>query len=124
MKTVFVWLAALMLAPGLAHADAPLPEAAPPKPLKAEYVIYSGDLGDTRAPTKTERKMYVTVTGQPAKDIFDSMYPDAKSTCSSEPGERMRVKGNVWCMYAPSSGFQCFFGFDLRTGASIAGGIC
>jgi hypothetical protein len=33
-------------------------------------------------------------------------------------------KGPVRCMFAPSSGYQCFFGRELRTGKSIAGGIC
>lgn len=124
MKAVSRWLASLALGISQAHAGEPIPEAALPKPLKADYLIYSGDLGDARAPTKTERKMYVVVAGQPAKEIFDSMYPDSKQTCSSEKGERMRIKQNVWCMFAPSSGYQCFFGFDLRTGKSIAGGIC
>ena len=124
MKPACFALACLMLVLGGVHAQETLPEAAPPKSLKADYVIYSGELGDARMPTKTERKMYVAVSGQPAKEIFESLYPDAKQTCSSEKGERMRSKGTVWCMYAPSSGYQCFFGLNLRTGESIAGGIC
>jgi hypothetical protein len=123
MKAAPAVLATLLILSGT-QAHEMLPEAARPKPLKAEYGIYSGELGDARVPTKTERKMYVAVSGQPAKEIFDSLYPDAKQTCSSEPGERLRSKGPVWCMFAPSSGYQCFFGLNLRTGASIAGGIC
>lgn len=124
MKAASFVIATTLLLPSVAHAHDTLPEAAPPKPLKADYVIYSGELGDARVPTKIERKMYVAVSGQPAKEIFESLYPDAKKTCSTEQGERMRSKGNVWCMYAPSSGYQCFFGLNLRTGESIAGGIC
>lgn len=98
---------------------------APAKPLKAEYTIYSGGLGDEQAPTKTDRKLAIDITGQAAKDIFDSLYPDAKGvSCSGEAGERLRRKGHVWCAYSPRDGYRCFLGFDLRSGASIAGGSC
>lgn len=97
---------------------------AAPKPLQADYVIYSGDLGEQMPPTKTDRKISINVTGQAAKDIFDAIYPDIKDTCSAEKGERERRKGNVWCFYQPGSGYECYFGFDLRTGRSIDGGEC
>ena len=97
---------------------------APAKPLKAEYTIYSGGLGDEQAPTKDERKLSIEISGQGAKEIFDSMYPDAKVTCSGEVGERLRRKGHVWCSFAPTAGYRCFIGFNLRTGDSIAGGSC
>ena len=97
---------------------------APAKPMKAEYTIYSGELGDEQAPTRTERKLSVEVSGQGAKDIFDSIYPDDKVTCSDEKGERLRSKGNITCSYTSARGYRCFFGFNLRTGRSIAGGSC
>lgn len=98
---------------------------APAKPLKAEYTIYSGGLGDEQAPTQSERKLAIEITGQGAKDIFDSLYPDAKGvSCGDEKGERLRRKGHVWCAYSPSGGYRCFIGFDLRSGESIAGGSC
>jgi len=99
-------------------------EAAPPKPLNADYVIYSGDLGEQLAPTQADRKISISISGQPAKDIFDAIYPDIKVECATEKGERERRKGNVWCYYMPSRGYRCNFGFDLRTGKSIAGGDC
>ena len=94
------------------------------KPLRAAYSIYSGELGEREAPTKTDRKLAINVTGPAAKEIFDSIYPDANVTCSSEKGERMRRKQNLWCIYQPSSGYECYLGFNLRTGASIPGGEC
>ena len=98
---------------------------APAKPLKAEYTIYSGGLGDEQAPTKTEHKLAIEFTGQGAKEIFESLYPDAKGvSCSSEKGERLRRKGHVWCSYSPRDSYRCFLGVDLRTGESIAGGSC
>lgn len=97
---------------------------AAPKPLKADYVIYSGDLGEQMPPTKTDRKISINVTGQPAKDIFDEIGPDIKAACLTGKGQRERRKGNVWCYYLPRNGYACYFGFDLRTGNSIDGGEC
>ncbi|MBC7684317.1 MAG: hypothetical protein H7176_03695 [Bdellovibrionales bacterium] len=95
------------------------------KPLKAaKYTIYSGELGNSQAPTKNDRKLAIEISGQAAKEIFDSIYPDAKVTCSSEKGERLRSKRDLWCAYMPSQGYRCFLGFNLRSGESISGGSC
>jgi hypothetical protein len=99
-------------------------QAAPQKPLSADYVIYSGNLDEQLAPTQADRKISISVSGKPAKDIFESIYPDIKVECITEKGERERRKGNVWCYYMPSRGYRCYLGFDLRTGKSIAGGDC
>lgn len=98
---------------------------APSKPLKtAEYTIYSGELGNEQAPTKDDRKLAIEINGEAAKEIFDSIYPDAKVTCSSEKGERLRRKRELWCSFLPSQGYRCFLGYNLRTGQSIPGGSC
>ena len=94
------------------------------KPLKATYSIYSGDPGERAAPTKDERKLSIAIEGQAAKEIFDSIYPDAKVTCSDEPGERLRSKGKVACIYQPRTGYRCSLGVNLRTGESISGASC
>lgn len=90
----------------------------------ATYSIYSGELGDRAAPTQAERKLAVRVTGQAAKEIFESLYPDEKVVCGGEKGVRSRSKGNVWCTYHPGQGYTCYFGFNLRTGESIGGASC
>ncbi|RYE72045.1 MAG: hypothetical protein EOO81_04405 [Oxalobacteraceae bacterium] len=105
----------------LAGLHAGQAEAAP-KPLKADYVIYSGDLGEQMPPTKSDRKLSINVTGQSAKAIFDAIGPDTEASCMTGRGERERRKGTVWCFYQPGSGYECYFGFDLRTGKSIEGG--
>lgn len=94
------------------------------KPLKATYSIYSGSLGEREAPTKDERKLSIAIEGLAAKEIFDSIYPDAKVTCSDEPGERLRSKGKVACIYQPRTGYRCSLGVNLRTGESISGASC
>lgn len=109
----------------MAHAQENEVWPAPAKPLKAaEYTIYSGELGDEQAPTKDDRKLAIEISGHAAKEIFDSIYPDAKVTCSSEKGERLRRKGELWCSYLPHEGYRCFLGFNLRTGESIPGASC
>ena len=118
MKALFC----MLILTGTAHGSQV--EAAAPKALDAEYVIYSGDLGEQLAPTQADRKISIVVNGKPAKDIFESIYPDIKVECSTEKGERERRKGNVWCYYMPRRGYRCYLGFDLRTGKSIAGGDC
>lgn len=124
MKHKPLLLVAAMLLSGVTHAQEKPVYPAPAKPLKADYTIYSGGLDDEQAPTKNERKLAIEINGQGAKDIFESLYPDAKVTCSGEPGERLRRKGHVWCAFSPKNGYRCFIGFNLRTGDSIAGGSC
>jgi len=124
MKQKTLLIAALLVLSVGGQAQEKPVYPAPAKPLKAEYTIYAGGLGDEQAPTKDERKLSIEISGQGAKEIFDSLYPDAKVSCSGEPGERLRRKGHVWCSFAPANGYRCFIGFNLRTGDSIAGGSC
>lgn len=101
------------------------PWSAKYKDLNASYLIYSGEPGERAAPSKTDRKIAIAVTGEPAKEIFDSLYPDEKDvTCTSEAGERLRRKGDVWCSYRPSDGYKCFMGFNLRNGEPHSGASC
>lgn len=124
MSKLFLVAITLIFAAGAYAQDK---ERAPvlAKPFAAEYTIYSGSLGDERAPAKDDRKIAFEVTGQAAKEIFDSLYPDVQGvSCSDVHGERLRRKGHVWCIYTPDRAYRCFFGFNLRNGNSIAGGSC
>jgi hypothetical protein len=95
------------------------------KPLKATYLIYSGEPGGRAAPTQTDRKIAIVVSGVAAKEIFDSLYPDKKGiTCTSEQGERLRRRGDVWCSYRPGNAYRCFMGFKLRNGQPHSGASC
>jgi len=108
----------------LAYAAEQAHWPAPYRAFKGEYTIYSGDLGDQQAPTKDDRKLSFVIEGAPAKEIFNALPADDKETCSGEKGARSRSRANVWCTFNPGDGYTCYFGFDLRTGKSIAGGIC
>lgn len=109
-----------------AHAEGKGKWTGKNKPLaNATYLVYSGEPGDRGPPTSADRKLAITIRGQAAKEIFDSIGPDAKGvSCSLEDGERMRSKGEVWCSYMPSDGYMCFLGFNLKTGEPHSGGTC
>jgi hypothetical protein len=93
------------------------------KSFKGSYLIYSGDLGEERPPKQNDRKVSFMVKGPLAKEMFDSMYPDAKERCSDDKGYRERNKGNVSCTN-DRDGYVCHFGFNLRNGESISGASC
>lgn len=88
--------------------------------LRAEYVIFSGPyLAERDAPTATDRKLSIALEGQPAKEVFDSIGPDLRDSCSAEEGDRDRRKGGVQCTYRRKDGsYRCWVGVDLRTGRS------
>ncbi|WP_091871834.1 hypothetical protein [Massilia yuzhufengensis] len=90
------------------------------------YKIFSGDtVAYGEAPTAKDRKLAIVVKGLGAKEIFDSIGPDARETCSSEKGDRERNKGAVQCMYTakaandPGKGYRCWIGVDLMNGQGI-----
>lgn len=94
------------------------------QPLPATYSIYSGALGERAAPTKQDSKLAIAIHGAAAQQMFEAMYPDRPTACSSQPGHRSRRQGQVQCSYRPDAGYRCYIGVDLRTGKSIAGVIC
>lgn len=93
---------------------------------EGRYKIFSGEtVAYGEAPTAKDRKLSIVVKGQAAKEIFDSIGPDAREICSSEKGDRERNKGGVQCMYtamdanAPGKGYRCWIGIDLITGQGV-----
>lgn len=91
------------------------------------YLFYSNDLDEAKPPTPTDRRMSFAVTGDLARQIFDSIGPDLKVACGTTLGMRQRQRGDVDCSYdkeQPSSPYTCHFGFSLRNGKSIAGSTC
>lgn len=123
MKRFFLFISALtIVTTGFAAEASDWP--APYHPFKGEYSLYSGELGDQQAPTRDEPKVSFIIEGNSAKELFDAMGPDNKTTCGGEQGMRSRSKGHVWCTFQRSDGYTCYFGFNLKTGKSIAGGIC
>jgi hypothetical protein len=89
--------------------------------------MYSNDLDEARPPTRADQRLSVSVQGELAKQIFDTIGPDLKLGCGTTLGMRQRARGDVDCSYDkddPKSPYTCHFGFDLRNGKSIAGATC
>jgi hypothetical protein len=79
MKNKFVLLgAAAFLSLAYAAEEAQWP--APYRPFKGVYTIYSGGLDDQQAPTKDDRRLSFIIEGAAAKEIFNAMPPDAKTS--------------------------------------------
>ena len=124
MKKILILLALAAWLPAQAGAADKAPWEAPYKPLKGEYLIYGGSLGEQKAPTAKDRKVAIHIQGTAAKELFDAMQPDEKVTCTTQEGYRERRKDAVLCTYYPTDGYSCYIGFDLRTGKSIGGASC
>lgn len=91
------------------------------------YLFYSNDLDEAQAPTPSDQRLSIAITGDPAKQIFDVIGPDLKVGCGTTLGMRQRQRGDIDCYYdkeqSPSP-YTCHFGFNLRKGKSIAGATC
>jgi hypothetical protein len=91
------------------------------------YLIYSNDLDEAQPPTRADQRVSVAITGELARQMFESIGPDLKPACGTTLGMRQRQRGDVDCSYdkdEPASPYTCHFGIDLRNGKSIAGATC
>ncbi len=94
------------------------------KRFSGKYQIYAGSLTEMSAPKANHRKAAFAIKEPVAKDLFDALGPDLKAPCSSDPNYRERQRGDLSCVHTREDGYTCYFGFDLRTGKSIAGATC
>ena len=96
------------------------------KPLKGDYYVYGGMLGEMVPRTQKDRKVSFMVTDTLAQDLFNQIGPDVKKdeSCSSAADYRERRKGDLNCVYTKESGYACYFGVDVVTGKSMHGTIC
>lgn len=89
-------------------------------------MIYGGGLGDPIVPSPRDGKVMFSLSGNAAKELFDAIGPDRHDVCTEGSGTRVRWRDaqNLSCMRSENGDYDCNFGFDLRTGKSIGGGIC
>jgi len=93
-------------------------------PLKGDYYLFGGTLGEKTLPTAKDRKLSFMVTGPLAKDLFEHIGPDLKDACGASPDHRERNRGDLVCVWAKGDGYACYIGLDVQTGKSILGVIC
>lgn len=94
------------------------------KPLKGDYYVYGGSIGDKTPPTSTDRKLSLMLTGPLAKELFDHIGRDAKESCSPGPDYRERNKGDLTCTWTRKEGYACYLGLNANTGKSTRGSLC
>ena len=91
-------------------------------PLQASYKIHSGGTAYSELPTKDDSAFTVAFKDEAARQVFEQIGPDAKSTCSDVEGYRVREKKGVYCSYTPrlenpkNAHYRCWVGINLRTG--------
>jgi hypothetical protein len=128
MSARLVFIVATLVLYSLAQAaekpEAQAPQADGQKPLKGDYLIYGGELGDTVPPTKKDTKVAFTFRGPLAKDLFDRIGPDKKDACGAAPDHRIRDRGDLSCVWDKRDGYVCYFGLDVPSGKSTYGAIC
>ena len=94
------------------------------KPLKGDYYVYGGELGDSVQSTAKDRKVSMMFTGPLAKELFDHIGPDKKDACGAGPDQRERDRGDLSCIWRKGDGYSCYFGLNVPTGKSTYGSIC
>lgn len=94
------------------------------KPLKGDYDVYGGSIGDKTPPTPKDRKLSLMLTGPLAKELFDHIGPDVKDACGASADQRDRSKGDLICLWTKEEGYACYIGLDVRTGKSMVGVSC
>jgi hypothetical protein len=124
MKRLVVVVATVTLYTLVQAADKPQTWDGRPKPLKGDYQVYGGELGDIVPPTKKDRKVAFLFKGPLAKELFDQIGPDNKDACGVAPDHRTRDRGHLSCVWDKRDGYSCYFGLDVPTGKSTYGAIC
>jgi hypothetical protein len=94
------------------------------KPLKGDYYVYGGSIGDKEPPSPKDRKVSFMLTGPLAKELFDHIGRDAKDSCSPGPDYRERNRGDLTCIWTKEDGYSCYFGLNGQTGKSMRGVTC
>ncbi len=131
MNARLVFLAAALVLPMANATDPPAPKDPAARygatPLKGDYYVYGGSMGDMVPPTAKDRKVSLMFSGPLAKELFDQIGPDRKDACGASPDHRTRTRGHLSCIWEKRgtySGYSCYFGLDVPTGKSTFGSIC
>jgi hypothetical protein len=92
------------------------------KKLEGQYAISSKTLLDPPTDEKKDRVL-LSIHGQGAKDIFDTMASPARTDkCSGDL--QTKSAGGLECSKSAAGVYQCTVGVLLTTGATIKGRVC
>lgn len=109
----------------LPWSDSAISQTSKDTQIPGTYRFYSGELGDELGlPNSKDAKVSVMVSGSLAASMYQCMGSGARSN-SCLDDEETRVRDNLICSRKKATGkAECYFGFDLRSGKSIAGSVC
>jgi len=89
-----------------------------------QYMIHGGGLGDVYAPKTGDAKLYLELSGDAARGVFERLGRASEEKQCVEPGEVFRRKGDIACTRSRGNTYVCHLGFDLTTGKSVNASIC
>jgi hypothetical protein len=89
-----------------------------------QYMIYGGGLGDVYAPKAGDTKLYLELSGDAARRIFDQLGRASEKKMCADPDDVLRMKGDIACTRSKDGKHVCQLGFDLTTGKSANATIC
>jgi hypothetical protein len=100
-------------------ALAPSVRAEGPVQLRGDYQL-SGRLDHNGSPTPGKSHLYISLTDDAAKALYESLGGDpAEDPCT---GYRVKAQGNVGCYeIVPNERYFCSFSINLERGAVEAG---
>lgn len=109
----------MMLALGGVLALSPGAGAGNPVKLQGDYQL-AGRLDHKGSPTQGASHLYVSLTDQAARDLYESLPGDPREDACT--GYKFKAWGNVGCYeIEPNDRYLCSFSIDLERGAVEAG---
>ena len=94
--------------------------------MEAQYLLYSGAIGDPMPVEQHNAKLALAITGEAAEEIFQQIGPDLKDECDAGNESRFRTNDNVSvaCQYHLQDGYLCYLGIDLVKGMPVNASVC
>jgi hypothetical protein len=124
MRGILIFLSAactvlVLLSPAFAAGDMQNPDR-----LRGEMFIAGKTLVDPPVDEKRDTHAYMTVSGEAARRLFNTMKAPAQADLC-QPGRRLKSAGHLRCSVgAKAADAKCDFSVDLASGTLGAGLVC
>jgi hypothetical protein len=93
--------------------------------LTGSYRIGGKTLYDPPENEPQNTRLYVELTGDAAKDLYQIMKVKPKPDVCDEEGTLTKVVGNIRCTHsADTKNYRCWFGIDVKNQKITNGVIC
>jgi hypothetical protein len=69
--------------------------------------------------------LYIQLTGDAAKDLYQTMKAKAKPDICGDEGSQTKMIGNMQCVHTPNTKtYRCWFGVDVKNQKIVNGVVC